>query len=111
MESRRGDHVGGGKVFEGLVLGGVAAGDAAVDPDTEDGFPPQRAGWEKGGRSWQRPAQPSCFSSWANETVAKLVPMSTMSRRPAGSLFHEILPALSIGETSTVKSSSTARLV
>jgi hypothetical protein len=28
--------LGGGEVFEGLALGGVAGGDSAVDPDAEE---------------------------------------------------------------------------
>ncbi|MFI8385759.1 hypothetical protein [Streptomyces sp. NPDC085540] len=31
-----GDHLGGGEVFEGLVLGGVVRVDSAVDPDAEE---------------------------------------------------------------------------
>lgn len=31
-----GGHVGGGEVFEGLALGGVAGVDAAVDPDAQE---------------------------------------------------------------------------
>lgn len=35
-EVTAGDHVGGGEVFEGLALGGVAGVDAAVDPDAQE---------------------------------------------------------------------------
>ncbi|ATZ22071.1 hypothetical protein ACFZBM_39360 [Streptomyces lavendulae] len=30
------DHIGGGEVFEGLPLGGVAGGDSAADPDPQE---------------------------------------------------------------------------